>query len=81
MFPDLETTLDSFNLRVAWRRSARTTFNLSARYERFVMDDWALEGVQPDTIPVVLALGAEPYDYDRFLIGLGFSYRIGPEKF
>lgn len=79
MFPDLETTLDSFHLRVAWHRSPRTTLNLSARYESFAMEDWALEGVQPDTIPVVLSLGADPYDYDRFVIGLGFSYRIGPE--
>jgi hypothetical protein len=28
-------------------------------------------------IPAVLSLGAEAYDYDVFLIGIGFRYFIG----
>jgi hypothetical protein len=47
------------------------------QYERFVADDWALEGVGPATIPMVVTLGAEAYDYDVFLIGIGFRYFIG----
>lgn len=40
---------------------------------------WTLAGVEPDTIPVVLTLGAEPYDYDVRLASFGFSYCLGGE--
>ena len=36
-----------------------------------------LQGVGPATIPVVLTLGATPYDYDGLLIGISFRYLIG----
>jgi MtrB/PioB family decaheme-associated outer membrane protein len=75
--PDLASTLDSFRMRLSWRKTARMTLYLSARYERFVVDDWALQGVQADTVPVILTLGAEPYDYHRMLIGIGIRYRAG----
>ncbi len=50
---------------------------LMLRYESFDSEDWSLEGVQPDTIPNVLSLSADPYDYDVFVISLGFSYALG----
>jgi hypothetical protein len=31
----------------------------------------------PDTVPVLLSLGAEPYDYDVVLVGIGFTWQIG----
>jgi hypothetical protein len=32
--------------------------------------------VGPATIPVVLSLGATPYDDDVFIAGISFRYRI-----
>ncbi|MCK7579756.1 MAG: hypothetical protein MZV65_31370 [Chromatiales bacterium] len=32
--------------------------------ERSTASDWALDGIEPATLPTVLALGADPYDYD-----------------
>ena len=52
-------------------------FILGLRYERFETADWALDGVQPDTIPVVLTMGADAYDYDVWVVGIGVRYRIG----
>lgn len=75
-FPDLESTMDSVRLRLVWRRSAQLAVNLALRYERFDAEDWALEGVAPDTVPVVLTMGAEPYDYDVLLVGVGFTYLL-----
>ena len=80
LFPDLESTLDSLSLRLSWRHSARLSLIAGLRFEGFRVDDWALAGVEPDTIPVVLTLGAEPYDYDVLLANLGFSYRLGGEE-
>jgi hypothetical protein len=52
-------------------------WNLGIRWERFETADWALDGVQPDTIPVVLTMGADAYDYDVWVVGIGVRYRIG----
>ena len=72
--PDLESTLDSLRVRLRYRATERLEGHLDFRYERFEADDWALEGVEPATIPNVLSLGADPYDYDVVLIGVGVRY-------
>ncbi len=76
-FPDLETTLDYLRLRLGFRQSERMEWNLYALYQTFESEDWALQGVAPDTIPVVLSLGAAPYDEEQVIVGLGFRYRMG----
>ena len=73
LLPDLESTMDSLRLRASYNVSARLAIDLSARWERFATEDWGLEGVAPDTIPNVLALGASPYDYDVWVFGVGFT--------
>jgi MtrB/PioB family decaheme-associated outer membrane protein len=77
LFPDLESTLDSVRLRLAYRVSERLELAFRLRYEKFKAEDWGLQGVGPATIPVILTLGAKPYDYDVFMFGLGFRYMIG----
>jgi len=73
-FPDLRSTLDSLRMRLGYRASERLEGHLDLRYERFDADDWALQGVGSATIPTVLSLGADPYDYDVILIGVGIRY-------
>ena len=76
-FPDLESKLDYLRARLSYRQSERVQFDISLRYQRFRADDWALQGVDPATIPVVLTLGADPYDDEILIFGLGFRYLIG----
>ena len=40
------------------------TFGFDYIFERMDSDDWALDGVNPDTIPNLLALGADAWNYD-----------------
>ncbi len=75
-FPDLKSTLDYLRLQLSYRRSERLEFNMNLRYQSFSAEDWAIEGVGPVTIPVVLTLGAEPYDDEVLIFGLGFRYRV-----
>jgi len=75
--PKLESTMDSLRISITYNASERMDVNLGLRYEQFETVDWALDGVQPDTIPVVLTMGADAYDYDVWVVGLGFRYRIG----
>jgi len=76
-FPDLESTLEYLRLLLSYKQSDRLKLTLNIRYQSFLAEDWALEGVAPDTIPSVLTLGAQPYDDDMVIIGLGFRYSIG----
>ncbi len=78
-FPDITSELDSVRLRLSYRRSERLTIDATLRLEMFESRDWALDGVAPDTVPTLLALGAEPYDYDVVLFGLGFRYALGEQ--
>ena len=76
-FPDLETTLDYLRAQFSWRYSESIEFDASLRYQRFDAEDWALQGVGPATLPTVLTLGADPYDDEQLLFGIGFRYLVG----
>ena len=76
-FPNLESTLDYLRVRLSYHRSNRLEFLINLRYQRFKATDWALAGVEAGTIPVVLTLGADPYDDEILIFGLGVRYRMG----
>ena len=76
--PDLESTLDSGRLEAGYAFSDRLEGTLSLRFERFEIADWAL--VSEATLPTVLTMGAEPYDYDVLAVGLGIRYSFGSEE-
>jgi MtrB/PioB family decaheme-associated outer membrane protein len=73
--PDLASTLDYLRVRLTYTQSEKMQYFADLRYQRFVAEDWALEGVGPATIPVVLTLGAQPYDEKSLVFGLGVRYR------
>lgn len=76
-FPDLASEHESVQLRLSYLQSERMNLNFNVLYQRFRSDDWALEGVSPATIPVVLSLGAQPYSPEVYIVGIGFRYRLG----
>ena len=79
-FPDLETTLDYLRVRLGFRQSERIEWNLYALYQTFETEDWALQGVTPDALPLLLSLGATPYDDEQVIVGIGFRYKMGAKK-
>ena len=64
-------------MRLSYRASERLELALRLQYESFEAEDWAIEGVGPATIPVILSLGEDPYDYEVWLASIGFRYLIG----
>ena len=72
--PDLESTLDSLRIAGSYRFTERLSGTLNLRFERFELVDWAM--VAPDTLPTILTLGAQPYDYDVWAFGIGVRYSI-----
>ena len=75
-FPQDHTALDTVKVDASYRWSQ--ALSLRARYERerFGSSDWALQSVYPETMPQLLALGAQPYRYGVSLFGLSFVYRL-----
>ena len=75
-FPQDHTSLDTVKVAASYRWSE--AFSLRVRYERehFGSTDWALQSVYADTVPQLLALGAQPYRYGVNLFGLSFVYRL-----
>ncbi len=73
--PDLTSTMDSARIETAYRWNERVHATLDLRYEKFEVDDYAL--VSPNTIPTVLTLGAQPYDYSVWALGIGIRYNFG----
>jgi len=76
-FPELSSELDYLRFKLAYQYSARLEMNLNLRYQRFEAEDWALDGVEPATAPLLLSLGAQPYDDDVLMVGIGVRYLIG----
>jgi MtrB/PioB family decaheme-associated outer membrane protein len=76
--PVISSELESLRLNLGIEARERLRLDLSLRYESFRTSDWAIEGVEPDTISTVLTLGASPWNYDVWVVGLGFRYLIGP---
>jgi MtrB/PioB family decaheme-associated outer membrane protein len=76
-FPPLTTSSQGPSLEVEYRATPALDIIGMFRYEHFDAHDWALEGVDPDTVPAILASGADPYDYDANLVGISFRYRLG----
>lgn len=76
--PTLESTLDAARAEASYSFTDRLEGTFELRYERFDLKDFAL--VSPTTLPGVLTLGAEPYDYDVVAVGIGIRYRFGTEE-
>jgi hypothetical protein len=72
--------MDSLRLMLNYNVSQRLAIDVKARWERFQAEDWGLEGVAPDTISSVLTMGANPYDYDVWVFGIGFRYSVGASE-
>lgn len=76
-FPEDRTGLDTLTLDSTYLWTPALTLHLRYRRARYGSSDWALQGVYPDTVPQLLALGALPYRYDVDELGLSLVYRLG----
>jgi MtrB/PioB family decaheme-associated outer membrane protein len=76
-FPPLNIRSHGPRLKVMYRASPALEIIGNLQYEHFDADDWALDGVEPDTLPSILSSGADAYDYDVNLVGLSFRYSFG----
>jgi zinc transporter ZupT len=63
-------------LGVSYPYSESLTFGFDYIYEKFSSSDWHLDDVEPNTIPNLLALGANAWNYDTSVLYFNVRYQL-----
>lgn len=79
-FPQNDSEFKSARFAVYYQVTDALKLGAGVRFEKLKTSDWALEGVQPATLPTLLALGADPYNYDLHVISFTVRYAFGGPK-
>jgi MtrB/PioB family decaheme-associated outer membrane protein len=79
-FPTVESQLSSFRADLAWAVNEQVDLAFTWLRETFESDDWAISGIGPATMPTILSLGADPYDYDVNYVSASLRYYFGNRK-
>jgi len=74
--PDLRARMRSFTLWGSAQVSTNSSIRLEAENAELSSSDWALDGVEPDTLANVLLLGESAANYDVWLITGSWTYRF-----
>ena len=74
-YPDVESRVRTLEFSAVYRYSADLDLKFAWWYERYSSDDWALDGVEPDTVPSVLLTGEDSPNYDNNVLMLSGIYR------
>jgi MtrB/PioB family decaheme-associated outer membrane protein len=75
-FPDLVSKLGSLKFYANYRIKENISLNGSYWYESYKSENWQLNGVAPDTISNVLALGEQPPSYYVNVVMLSLRYKF-----
>ena len=75
-FPTVSTSMDRFKLYASYRLKDNLSLIGSYWYERYDSQNWALDGVAPDTVNNLLAFGVQPPRYNENVLRLGLRYRF-----
>ncbi|HQR49457.1 MAG TPA: MtrB/PioB family outer membrane beta-barrel protein, partial [Steroidobacteraceae bacterium] len=79
-FPTVSSDLNSVKADLSYAWNERTDVIFTWWYENLDSRDWALNGIGPATLPNILALGADPYNYSVNYVTLSVRYAFGSEK-
>ncbi len=75
-FPALTTDLKSTKLYLKYPLNQSMALRFEFLSERYKSNDWGFDNVEVDTIPNVLTLGQQVFDYDIDSISATFNYRF-----
>jgi long-subunit fatty acid transport protein len=73
--PDVDTTLHHLVLGSTWDIRDNVSLRFDYQYYRFKSDDWARQGVRPDTIGKVLTFGERNPNEQIHYVGASVIYR------
>jgi MtrB/PioB family decaheme-associated outer membrane protein len=73
-FPTAKATRETLTLHATWRKSDKLSVLGSLSYEHYDETDWHLDGVQPATVPNLLAFGEQPPNYRVGVVRVALRY-------
>jgi len=73
-FPDLKTRFQQVRLGLEYPYNKDLSLKFGYLFQKYSADDWALDGVSPDTVPNLLSLGAGPQAYSNHVFFVGVKY-------
>jgi MtrB/PioB family decaheme-associated outer membrane protein len=76
-FPQNTTRLETAELGLSYRCSPAVQWHFRVAHESYRSSDWALQGVEPASVPNLLALGIQPLHDSVNLLGVSVRYQIG----
>jgi MtrB/PioB family decaheme-associated outer membrane protein len=75
-FPDLRTKRQTVRAGLNYPYSKSLSFGFNYLFESLDSDDWSLDNVEPDTMNNLLALGADPWNYNASVFYLSVRYQL-----
>ncbi|MEO8280104.1 MAG: MtrB/PioB family decaheme-associated outer membrane protein [Ideonella sp.] len=75
-FPDTVYARDSFKLRAVYRLRDNLWLTGTYAYERQTAQDWHLDGIAPDAVGNLLALGVQPAHYRVNVLGVALRAKF-----
>ena len=73
-FPDLRTRLNSIRLYADYRLDENLSLRMAYWHESYDVSDWAIDGVDVDTVARLLAFGEDNGSYDIDVVKLSLAY-------
>jgi len=75
-YPDLTTELTSLKLWTLYHYRKDLALRLTYWYEKYSADNWALDGLQPDSVPQLLLFGEDTQDYDVHAVSASVLFKF-----
>ena len=76
VFPELRTDLQTLRLYLAYRLDENLLLQAAYWHETYDVSDWALDGVDPDTVSNLLSFGEIEDDYSNDVVKLAMRYQF-----
>jgi len=73
-FPDIDSDLDSLKLYADYQMKDNMKLHAAYWYEHYSSTDWALDNVDPGTIPNVISFGENAPNYNVNVVMVSLSY-------
>lgn len=74
--PDVKSTLHSIGVSADYHLRENTSLRLGYWFQSLRTDDFALDGVDVDTVDQVLGLGEGSPNYTAHVVGISFAYKF-----
>ena len=76
VFPELQTDLESLRLYLAYRVDENLSVQAAYWHETYDISDWALDGLEVDTVSNLLSFGQQDDEYSNDVVKLALRYQF-----